>query len=416
VFGYSQSATISSEEMAALAGTTLSQPVTFVLVGDPNAPNGGLFERFAGLDLASLGITFSGATPSDDFPTTIYTIEYDGLADSPEYPIDLPADLNAFLGVYYLHGTYPELTQQQVATAFLLPGSQALGTPGSMTNYYLIPTANLPLLDPLRSIPLVGTPLADLLQPDLAVIVNLGYGPDNVGYSTPANVPTTFGLFPDVNPLTVLSELGTGAEQGISQFVTDLSSPGALSLGSLSSTSSLTSLVSTLESAASNPASLINGLSSAASTLYGTLLPTADIVNALLTSAPAYLAGVSLSSLEGGNYLDAVGLPVAGETGLLTLAGGFEFEVLADAVSTAVSDITDPPADPPATPAVTPAVTASPLAKVTTATTTTTTTTPPTAKTLTAGTKSSAGPLSSAFAKIQAALTKGTKTPPKHAK
>ena len=50
-----------------------------------------------------------------------------------------------------------------------------------MTNYYMIPTQNLPLLDPLRAIPVVGTPLADLLQPDLRVLVNLGYGDPNFG-------------------------------------------------------------------------------------------------------------------------------------------------------------------------------------------------------------------------------------------
>ena len=32
------------------------------------------------------------------------------------------------------------------------------------------------------------------------MLINLGYGGDNLGYSdAPANVPTPFGLFPDVN-------------------------------------------------------------------------------------------------------------------------------------------------------------------------------------------------------------------------
>jgi hypothetical protein len=44
--------------------------------------------------------------------------------------------------------------------------------------------SDLPLLDPLRGIPVIGNPLADLVQPDLRVIVDLGYGD---GY---ANVPT----------------------------------------------------------------------------------------------------------------------------------------------------------------------------------------------------------------------------------
>ena len=42
------------------------------------------------------------------------------------------------------------------------------------------PNQNLPLLDPLRAIPVVGTPLADLLQPVLTPLVNLGYGDPGV--------------------------------------------------------------------------------------------------------------------------------------------------------------------------------------------------------------------------------------------
>ena len=43
-----------------------------------------------------------------------------------------------------------------------------------MTNYYEIPVTTLPLLDPLQLIPFIGNPLADLLNPDLSVLVNLG--------------------------------------------------------------------------------------------------------------------------------------------------------------------------------------------------------------------------------------------------
>ncbi|MGH3561062.1 MAG: PE-PPE domain-containing protein, partial [Mycobacterium sp.] len=76
VLGYSQSATISTMEMRdLLALPTADQPSTdqlsFVLLGDPNLPNGGLFERFdlpildSYPSIPSLGITFNGATPAD---------------------------------------------------------------------------------------------------------------------------------------------------------------------------------------------------------------------------------------------------------------------------------------------------------------------------------------------------------------
>ncbi len=47
---------------------------------------------------------------------------------------------------------------------------------------------------------MIGTPIADLLQPALKVLVNLGYGDPAYGWSNNgyANVQTTFGLLPDV--------------------------------------------------------------------------------------------------------------------------------------------------------------------------------------------------------------------------
>jgi hypothetical protein len=73
---------------------------------------------------------------------------------------------------------------------------------GGVTHYYMIPNQDLPLLDPLRAVPVVGTPLADLLQPDLRVLVNLGYNPN--GY---ANVPTSAQLWPGFTPLDDLLNL-----------------------------------------------------------------------------------------------------------------------------------------------------------------------------------------------------------------
>ncbi|KAA8966509.1 PE-PPE domain-containing protein [Mycobacterium sp.] len=114
----------------------------FLLIGDPSNPNGGLLERFAGFEttsgqttdlqpnLPSLGFSFDGATPSDDYITSIYTLEYDGYADFPRYPIDFLSDLNAFLGIAEIHDTYLDggvdgsgPTAEQIATATLLPGS-----------------------------------------------------------------------------------------------------------------------------------------------------------------------------------------------------------------------------------------------------------------------------------------------------
>ena len=118
--------------------------------------------------------------------------------------------------------------------------------------------------------------------------------------------------------------------------------------GSVSS--HLTAGVTGLTSALSSPDSFIEALqaantrfataiSGAASDAYATLLPTADIVNALLTSVPAYDVNLFLSGIQqalDGNVLGglqyALIAPLAASTGLLTMAAGFELEVLLTAL------------------------------------------------------------------------------------
>ncbi len=339
VFGWSQSASISGLVMQQLDPTGVPMPnhgLQFVLIGDPNAPNGGVFERFNGLTLPSVGLSFDGATPSNSFPTNIYTIEYDGFADWPRYPINFLADLNASLGLVSIHGLYltPSIISPTVLSqAVLLPGSELLGA-DTLTNYYMIPLSALPsphdylpLLQPLANTPIIGKPLADLLQPDLTVLVNLGYGDPNFGYSTsPANVPTPFGLFPHVSQALIAQDLVTGAKQGVAAFVSDIHSEAAsgLSLSSLShSLSSLpspTHLSTALLTAASNPSAtrtdIVNAFSSAGSALYSPLLATADLINAAVTSIPNYDVSLFLANLS--NPVDAIGLPIAADVGLIT--------------------------------------------------------------------------------------------------
>ena len=86
--------------------------VSFLIVGDPMNPNGGFFERFAGLQFPSLGMNFYGATPSNPYPTTIYTIEYDSWADFPRYPLDILSDLNAISSQNHFY--YHVLTSEQL--------------------------------------------------------------------------------------------------------------------------------------------------------------------------------------------------------------------------------------------------------------------------------------------------------------
>lgn len=344
VFGYSQSSTVSGLVMQHLDPTGQPLPhdgVQFVLIGDPSAPNGGLLERFDGFNAPSLGISFDGATPANSFPTDIYTLEYDGYADFPKYPLNFLADLNALLGAISIHGLYLNQglttpaagpTAEQIADATLLPGSADLGTPDSLTNYYMIEQTP-PLVTLLSSIPVVGKPLADLLGPDLTVLINLGYGTDNLGYSTPANVPTPFGLFPDVNFVTVMSELLGGAQQGSSAFVGDLAH---FSFASMLQAAS--SAVTAAPVAIPTGTDIVEGITKAIYSLWTLGYQTGDILNAALTSLPAYDVSLFLNNLA--NPIDAVGLPIAADVGLLTLVTGFEFELVGQALSAVAADLT----------------------------------------------------------------------------
>src|SRR5262249_52285636 len=213
VFGYSQSATIATNELNALmaAGSPNATRLSFILIGDPNNPVGGILERFPGFYIPFLDAAFNGATPPNSpYPTYIYTAQYDGIADLPQYPLNLVSDLNAFMGYFFVHPTYQLMTAQQVTDAVPLPTSP--GYTGN-THYYMLMSQNLPLLQPIRAIPYAGPPIADIFQPDLRVLVDLGYADYGPGANY-ANVPTPAGLFDLPNPFTVIPDLALGAVQG----------------------------------------------------------------------------------------------------------------------------------------------------------------------------------------------------------
>lgn len=214
VFGYSQSAAIATQEMINLANLPADErpdpdDLRFVLVENPNAPNGGTFERFA----SPIADSNLPATPVDTpYETDIYTIEYSGIADLPKYPLNPFAMANAMAGYIYLHpfllpGWSDTFDESALADAVQLP---EYDNADDATDYFLIPTQDLPLLAGLRSTPLVGEALADLIQPDLRVLVDLGYD-----RTDPADVVTPAQWnFPTIDWDTVFDNLALGAQQG----------------------------------------------------------------------------------------------------------------------------------------------------------------------------------------------------------
>jgi hypothetical protein len=305
-----------------------------------------------------LGFSTLGPAPSNDFLTKVYTLEYDGWADFPQYPIDVFSDLNALAGMVTVHTGYESLTTAQINSAIVLP-TQAPTT----TTYYMIPTQDLPLLDPVRLIPYVGNPIADLVQPVLTPLVNWGYGNPAYGWSTgPANVTTPFGFLPPLSDTAALGPaLVSGIHQGIGAAASDLYAEGPPQLPSLQGISetltSLSSAPATLALPTGPPTitDIISGLqaantqivgafTTAFSTAYSTLLPTADITTAVLVSLPSYDLNLFLNGMiqvVNGQPLDglinAIGYPIAADVGLLPLMAGFEVAVLGEAAYSIVT-------------------------------------------------------------------------------
>jgi hypothetical protein len=320
LFGYSQGSIVLADAQPQLAAAGVpSDDVHMVMVGDTSIPNGGLLERFDlpnGTDptFPSLGLTFSSGQSSDLYPTDVYTNEYDGFADFPRYPIDFLADINAYLGIITQHLAYFGIPSEQIADAIQLPTSAA----DTLTNYYMIPAESLPLLDPLRLIPFLGNPLADLLQPDMSVLVNLGYGSITNGWSPgDADVQTPLGFLP---PLSVLAQVPEALVNGLSKGITDAAAD-------LVNPANYTNLEPPFlqELLASAPAASGGSIPADFSTVDFSVfpphtgVPPIDVTEALLFNLPGYDANIFSSELADGNFLDAVGDPIAADLGISPL-------------------------------------------------------------------------------------------------
>lgn len=383
LFGFSQSAVITSRlqrdlyaDPTLLPGLDRDQ-LTFITVGQEMNPNGGWFARFPGLNTPSLGEFFYGSTgyisevsagdPQFAYPLTNYTLQYDGFADSPRYAGNFLSSLNAAMGILlvhtqyanpaYFYNTYLDIDYTLAtkgpgvacgeggpdSACMKLPVKEIPGLP--TPNYYFIQTPNLPLLAPLRAIPLIGQPLAALIQPVLRVIVDLGYADPAHGFYSAtqpdANVAMPFGILPNVNPLEVIQRLIDGVVQGVGDFVTavvnEISGIGrgllSLTLPSPPSTDPagppaatgdfITTVLNVIDGIDTAISTVATWISASASAAYATLLATADFVNAAVFTLPAYDASLFLEGITQAitgdplaGLINAIGRPIAADIGL----------------------------------------------------------------------------------------------------
>lgn len=244
IFGYSQGATVSSlvkRQLAADNGGVIPDRYSFVLIGNPNRPNGGLFERLAALGTVPiLDATFGQPTPTDTtvlpgVNTTDIAFQYDGVADFPANPLNVLADLNAIAGFWYIHGTYlsPRGTEPPTALPYgytVAQLEQAMDCSQSPKNcqtyndtlYITIPAKTLPIMQPLLDVgAATGTttlikPIVDLISPVTRVLIETGYDRSNYGR------PTPFTVFTPIDPVKLTVDLVNAAGQGIRDALGDV--------------------------------------------------------------------------------------------------------------------------------------------------------------------------------------------------
>jgi hypothetical protein len=242
VFGYSQGATVANILKGNLVNTSNKDNLNFFFIGDPQRPNGGFFERFAILGTVPiLDATFGVPSPTntcghtDGTPcATDFALQYDGVADFPEYPINGLATLNALAGFEYIHGTYlapddgeavtvtpygytVQEVQDAVAAATALNGC----TPANYcqrhgdTIYVTLPARTLPIMQPALDLgAATGTsvlviPVVDLISPFTQTLIETGY--DRTDYGA----PTPLRIIPRINPITLTTDLIKDVPEGI---------------------------------------------------------------------------------------------------------------------------------------------------------------------------------------------------------
>jgi hypothetical protein len=224
VTGYSEGAMVAELERRRLqALDPLDAPsniqLSFVMIGAPFTPNGGIFGRFPGVSIPVIVDGMGAAVPTR-YDTTYVTNEYDPYGDFPAYfnPLAL---LNSALAVRYSHpdqfydAIIPGVTPANVTTVH--------NSAGGCDTYVLVHSAYLPLLGPLREaaaamgVTPFAEPVIGAFEPLLRVLVDMSYT-DRLNLD-PAT-PTPFSLVtPPHKILEALAAIPGALAEGLANFI-----------------------------------------------------------------------------------------------------------------------------------------------------------------------------------------------------
>lgn len=193
--------------------------LSFLQVGTPFIPNGGIFGRFPGIAIPYIVSPMGPAQPTQ-YNTTYAVNEYDPWADFPAYfnPVAL---LNAVLGHEYAHidKYYDQVDPTGEANHVKVVQNSADG----FDTYILVPTSRLPLLGPLRDIAhhLGLTPVAErllgLVEPLLRVIVDMGYT-DRLNLNPEVHTPFSL-ITPPHKIIEALNAVPAAVREGLENFL-----------------------------------------------------------------------------------------------------------------------------------------------------------------------------------------------------
>lgn len=189
--------------------------LSFVMVGSPFTPNGGMYGRFPGFSVPFV-IDAVGPSEPTRYDTVYHTLEYDPYGDFPAYfnPLAL---LNSALAVQYAHPdrTYDPLdpTTAPIASTTVTNGA------GGTDTYVLYRNLHLPLLAPLRDLAArmgltrFTEPVLGAVEPLLRLAVDMAYT-DRTYADAARHVPFSF-VTPTSRIVETLMAVPGAVSQGI---------------------------------------------------------------------------------------------------------------------------------------------------------------------------------------------------------
>lgn len=170
IMATSQGALIADQVIADdMAAGVSGDAVKFVIIEDPDGGRGAL-RYLRGITLPIWDYT-PISVPDSPYDITRVTVEYDGVADFPDHPLNLLADINALLGLNFLHSPSVFHDLSTVPPANITIKTNAAG---GVTTNYLVPTSVMPIGLELRQLG-VPEPIVDFVNQILRPIIDSAY-------------------------------------------------------------------------------------------------------------------------------------------------------------------------------------------------------------------------------------------------